>query len=49
LWSAGVGGLMAVAVLGWRRFIRKSQAQDDSIAYAPAIVIGVWLALIPKG
>jgi prepilin peptidase CpaA len=38
-----------------RRILRRGEAvgevreQQDSIPYAPAIVLGVWLALVPKG
>jgi|SRR5580658_3108287 prepilin peptidase CpaA len=61
LWTAGVGGLLAVAVLALRavrkRLGLKSAAPKaaspdsipDSIPYAPAIALGVWLALVPKG
>lgn len=54
LWTAGIGGLMAVSVLGccW---LKAKLAQRDggtvlpkAIPYAPAIACGVWLALIPK-
>lgn len=60
LWTAGVGGLLALGVLAWRT-IRKRigkpaapkpagpGAIPDSIPYAPAIALGVWLALVPKG
>jgi prepilin peptidase CpaA len=57
LWTAGVGGLLALAALGWRsgiRMIRPQQAavvvgsDADSIPYAPAIAMGVWLSLVPK-
>jgi prepilin peptidase CpaA len=57
LWTAGAGGLLALGVLAFR-WIRKrarggsksaAPAPDDSIPYAPAIALGVWLSLIPKG
>lgn len=55
LWAAAAGGLLAVAVLGWRRIRRSFQkeaapadAVPDSIPYAPAITLGVWLSLVPK-
>jgi prepilin peptidase CpaA len=54
LWTAGVGGVLALAVLGWRQ-MRKAVAgpaagpESDSIPYAPAIALGVWLSLVPKG
>ena len=64
LWTAGVGGLMAVAALAARpawKWIRGKLAsapvaaaaneveKNDSIPYAPAITLGVWLSLVPKG
>lgn len=73
LWTAGVGGILAVGALAGKavcRSIRRargvereagvliSDAKDseneggdlrDSIPYAPAITLGVWLALVPKG
>ena len=56
LWAAAVGGLLAVGVLGWRWLRGTSKKQDaadgtavpDSIPYAPAITLGVWLSLVPK-
>jgi prepilin peptidase CpaA len=57
LWTAGIGGIMAVAVLGWKA-LRRSPApatlsveereREASIPYAPAIALGVWLSLVPK-
>jgi prepilin peptidase CpaA len=59
LWTAGVGGILAlcvVAVKSTRRWIRARSGkanepveQNESIPYAPAITLGVWLALVPKG
>jgi len=68
LWTAGLGGIMAAAALGWksmRRWMSKpaagtdsqlsgklseeEKAYRDSIPYAPAITLGVWLSLVPKG
>jgi Flp pilus assembly protein protease CpaA len=57
MWSAGVGGLLAISVLGWRAARRRlwpgqnpaGAEGDDSIPYAPAISLGVWLSLVPKG
>lgn len=59
LWTAGVGGIMAVVVLGWKALRRSSQTlvalsaeqreREASIPYAPAIALGVWLSLVPKG
>ena len=54
LWTAGVGGLIAVGVLGVRALRRalgataKQQQDQDSIPYAPAIALGVWLSLVPR-
>lgn len=57
LWTAGIGGIMAVMVLGWKA-LRRSPApttlsaeereREASIPYAPAIALGVWLSLVPK-
>ena len=57
LWTAGVGGVLAVSVLGWRavrsRFGGAATGTDgnasESIPYAPAITLGVWLSLVGKG
>jgi len=68
LWTAGVGGLIALAVVVYREVakrVRKPVAQasglgaleltpeqkkhDASIPYAPAIALGVWLSLVPRG
>jgi prepilin peptidase CpaA len=51
LWTAGVGGLLALGVLGYRalRGGAPAGAEADSIPYAPAIALGVWLALAPQG
>lgn len=69
LWTAAVGGILAVGFLvfrGIKRLIRpavevvtsaelteeeKEQLKQhkESIPYAPAITLGVWLALVPKG
>jgi Flp pilus assembly protein protease CpaA len=50
---------MALAVLGWRALRRPAMAsgplsaedreREASIPYAPAIALGVWLSLVPKG
>jgi prepilin peptidase CpaA len=52
LWTAGVGGLLALGVLAFRslrkRFGAPTGASSDSIPYAPAIALGVWLSLVPK-
>ena len=57
LWTAGVGGILALGVLGWRTFRRmmwpgqvlEAGPRSESIPYAPAIALGVWLSLVPKG
>jgi prepilin peptidase CpaA len=59
LFTAGVGGVMALAVVAFqsvrRLFRRGTEGPDrngerqDSIPYAPAITLGVWLSLVPKG
>jgi prepilin peptidase CpaA len=59
LWTAGVGGLIALGVLSVRAVRRalgctthaaaKQEPGQDSIPYAPAIALGVWLSLlVPK-
>ena len=58
LWTAGIGGIMALVALGWKALRRSSRAaetlsaeereQEASIPYAPAIALGVWLSLVPK-
>lgn len=62
LWTAGLGGIMALSVLGCRavrdrvrspRPEQKELSADEkqaaaSIPYAPAIALGVWLALLPQ-
>lgn len=51
LWTAGAGGLLALGALAFR-FVRKRAGAapgENSIPYAPAIALGVWLALVPKG
>jgi prepilin peptidase CpaA len=55
LWTAGIGGILAVGALAWKTLRRNRRenvepnAEKDSIPYAPAITLGVWLALVPKG
>lgn len=63
LWTAGVGGIMAVCILGWKALRRQlgskpldpaemsleEREREASIPYAPAIALGVWLSLVPKG
>lgn len=49
LWTGAVGGLMAVGYLAVAAVRRKPARDQESIPYAPAIAIGAWLSLIPKG
>jgi prepilin peptidase CpaA len=58
LWTAGIGGLLALGAVAYhsvrRRFSKKVETAEekergDSIPYAPAITLGVWLSLVPKG
>ena len=55
LWTAGVGGILAVGAIAWKALRGrrgKSPEADggkESIPYAPAITLGVWLSLVPKG
>lgn len=57
LWTAAVGGMLAVAAItvkSARRRLRKQDGEQngdrrESIPYAPAIALGVWLSLVPKG
>jgi prepilin peptidase CpaA len=61
LFTAGVGGVIALAVVAFqaaRGMFRRGRSGEeteadkerkDSIPYAPAITLGVWLALVPKG
>jgi prepilin peptidase CpaA len=54
LWAAGVGGVIAAGVLGVRALRRalgaatKQEEGQDSIPYAPAIALGVWLSLAAR-
>lgn len=54
LWTAGAGGLFALGALGIAR-LRRCLGHPDrggdarSIPYAPAIAVGAWLSLVPKG
>lgn len=56
LWTAALGGLLAVAFVAFRfvgRMIRRREEETrpghHSIPYAPAIALGVWISLISKG
>ena len=53
LWSAACGAFLAVGALGVRWLSRRlsrteasASPQSDSIPYAPAIALGVWLSLL---
>jgi hypothetical protein len=50
LFAAGVGGLLACAVLAFRwlrAFIRRPKTPESPfIPYAPAITAGAWLTLL---
>src|SRR6476660_2683882 len=58
LWTAGVGGLIAVGDMSVRAVPRalggttgaaaKQEPGEDSIPYAPAIALGVWLSLAAR-
>jgi len=70
LWTAGIGGILAVCALVWKmgwktlrqriapntaggdvgtELTPEEREQEASIPYAPAIALGVWLSLVPKG
>jgi prepilin peptidase CpaA len=56
LWTALIGGILAVGAIAfklvagrWRGRQEKNGDAKESIPYAPAIALGVWLALVPKG
>ncbi len=59
MWTAGVGGLLALGVVAYQGLRRQfwpkrvltaaEKERGDSIPYAPAITLGVWLSLMPKG
>ncbi|HVO98850.1 MAG TPA: A24 family peptidase [Bryobacteraceae bacterium] len=60
LWTAGAGGIFALCALTlqWarRQFWGRGRIETveekergNSIPYAPAITLGVWLSLVPKG
>jgi prepilin peptidase CpaA len=60
LWTAGVGGLLALGAVVFQSLRRRfgsgkrietaaEKGRRDSIPYAPAITLGVWLSLVPKG
>lgn len=50
LWTAGLGGIFAALVLGWHALLRRGpKTTPRHIPYAPAITLGAWLSLVPKG
>jgi prepilin peptidase CpaA len=56
LWTAAVGGVLAIVAIAFKAVLRrvskdgeKSGEQKESIPYAPAIALGVWLSLVPRG
>ncbi len=54
LWTAALGGLLAAGVLAIQTLRRRRRpagetADVKTIPYAPAITLGVWLSLVPKG
>lgn len=54
LWTAIAGALLAVVIIGYgwlrsRVFNRSKAETPATIPYAPAIAVGVWMALIPTG
>jgi prepilin peptidase CpaA len=57
LWTAGAGGLIALGVIVYQALVtmwrrkdgeRPSAVRAESIPYAPAITLGVWLAMVPR-
>ena len=57
LWTAAIGGLIALGVISyqtvrglWRRNSsgKNADTRTESIPYAPAITLGVWLAMVPR-
>ncbi|MEP6536472.1 MAG: A24 family peptidase [Bryobacteraceae bacterium] len=57
LWTAGIGGVIALGVVAYqtlRALVRRKKSgelkreNDESIPYAPAITLGVWLAMVPR-
>jgi Flp pilus assembly protein protease CpaA len=61
LWTAAAGGVLAVGALAVRSIGRRigkwfgrewksaEAPGKETIPYAPAIALGVWLSLVPKG
>jgi prepilin peptidase CpaA len=57
LWTAAIGGLIALGVISyqavrglWRPKSsgKSADIRTESIPYAPAITLGVWLAMVPR-
>ena len=57
LWTAGAGGIIALGVIIFqairgllrrKRFGESKPESAESIPYAPAITLGVWLAMVPR-
>ena len=54
-YTALFGGVLALGVVAFRKLRRAVSGASpeapgsDSIPYAPAIALGVWLSLVPKG
>jgi len=48
LWTAGLGGIFAVAAIA-ANSLRRGKGTVRHIPYAPAITLGAWVALVPKG
>ena len=54
LFTALIGGIIAIGVVGWRAAARlwsknaDPASRPESIPYAPAFALGVWLALLPN-
>lgn len=53
MWTAGVGGLIALGAVAWTALRNRMRKQEgaplraDAIPYAPAIAAGAWLSLVP--
>lgn len=60
LLTAGIGGVLAIALLAFHALKRRARGKRageeskearerrESIPYAPAIALGVWLSLVPR-
>lgn len=60
LWTAAVGGILALGAVSLQWFLKRigrakpyataeEKERGETIPYAPAITLGVWLSLVPKG